>query len=65
MVNLVFRLCELFSRKADDKDKEIAELNRLVKQLLPYAEPYLDHKAEIEELKRRLLADRLPLHMYQ
>lgn len=65
MINLVYSLCQLFSRKVDDKDKEIKELTQLVKRLLPYAMPYLDNKAEISDLKRLLLADKLPYHFYQ
>ncbi len=64
MVNLVFRLCQLFTRESK-KDKEIAELVDLVKKLTPYAESWIDGKIELEELKRYLAADKLQLRCYQ
>jgi hypothetical protein len=56
MVNFTSLLCDLFGRKckAASKEAEVAELVRLLKNLIPIAERELDGRLEIDGLKRRL-----------
>ena len=56
MVGLCLRLCRVFGRDKRDaaKDKEIAELVRLLKDIIPIAERELDGRLEADFLRKRL-----------
>jgi hypothetical protein len=60
MVNLCKRICSLFRCQESDasKEAEVAELLRLLKNLIPIAERELDGRLEVDGLKRRLGVNR-------
>lgn len=56
MVHLCARLCSLFRWPTKDasKNKDIADLVKALKDLIPIAERELDGRLEVDSLKQRL-----------